>query len=392
MKKPLNITFDTNIFDENNFDLSENSTLSQLIKYVQQGDITVFLSNIVIGEMKQHCKDYAKHITTKLRKTRDDLLKGSFGGNNEKKHHSVSEDFINAIGYPYAIQIPDKTEAEQAAVTYIERFIKSAKVNVMNSESVDLDQIFCDYFDTKPPFEIAEKKKNEFPDAVIAAQIKNRFSNAEPIYIVTKDNGLKKAFQGISYCTIVSSLAELYQIIIDKTNEYKERLAEAQDIINSKIEEIKRLVNDDLDDESKITLSGMEYDKDGISSGYDYDEIYFTEHHIDDLKLFVIDHFDDNSIIARLRCIAYIEAECSYDDYKNAVWDSEDKEYMFLNRITIVEKHQVRFAIRVVIDRNNDNIVESLKFHVFLGGDSRLDRHEKEDKSPEIEYYNNSDE
>ena len=136
----------------------------------------------------------------------------------------------------------------------------------------------------------------------------------------------------------------------------------------------------------------MEYDKDGISSGYDYDEIYFTEHHIDDLKLFVIDHFDDNSIIARLRCIASIEAECSYDDYENAVWDSEDKEYMFLDRITIVEKHQVRFAIRVGIDRNNDNNVESLKFHVFLGGDSRLDRYKKEDNSPENEYYNNSDE
>ena len=84
MKKPLNITFDTNIFDENSFDLSENSTLSQLIKYVNQGDITVFLSNIVIGEMKQHCKDYARHITSKLRKTRDELLKGSFGGNDGK--------------------------------------------------------------------------------------------------------------------------------------------------------------------------------------------------------------------------------------------------------------------------------------------------------------------
>ena len=128
----------------------------------------------------------------------------------------------------------------------------------------------------------------------------------------------------------------------------------------------------------------MEYDKDGISSGYDYDEIYFTEHHIDDLKLFVIDHFDDNSIIARLRCIAYIEAECSYDDYENAVWDSEDKEYMFLDRVTIVEKHQVRFAIRVVIDRNNDNNVESLNFHVFLGNDSRLGRYEKEDDSTAI--------
>ena len=65
---------------------------------------------------------------------------------------------------------------------------------------------------------------------------------------------------------------------------------------------------------------------------------------------------------------------------------------MFLDRITIVEKHQVRFAIRVGIDRNNDNNVESLKFHVFLGGDSRLDRYKKEDNSPENEYYNNSDE
>ncbi len=391
MKKPLNITFDTNIFDENNFDLSENSTLSQLIKYVQQGDITVFLSNVVIGEMKQHCKDYAKHITTKLRKTRDDLLKGSFGGNNGKKHHSVSEDFINAIGYPYAIQIPNKTEAEQAAVTYIERFIKSAKVNVMNSESVDLDQIFCDYFDTKPPFEIAEKKKNEFPDAVIAAQIKKCFSDAEPIYMVTKDEGLKKALQSIAYCTIVSSLAELYRIIIDKTNEYKEKLVEAQNIINSNLEEITQQLNDDLDDESRITLTGMEYDKDGISSGYDYDEIYFTKHHIDDLKLFVIDHFDDNNIIARLRCIASIEAECSYDDYENAVWDSEDKEYMFLDRVTIVEKHQVRFALRVNIDRTNNTVV-SIKFHVFLGGDSRLDRYERKEDSQEDEYCNELDE
>ena len=65
---------------------------------------------------------------------------------------------------------------------------------------------------------------------------------------------------------------------------------------------------------------------------------------------------------------------------------------MFLDRVTIVEKHQVRFAIRVVIDRNNNNSVEPLKFHVFLGGDSRLDRYEVKDDSIENEYYNSSDE
>lgn len=389
MNKPLNITFDTNIFDENNFDLSENSTLSQLIKYVQQGDITVFLSNIVIGEMKAHCQEYARLISSKIRKTRNDIQQGILSNDKTKEYHKVSDNFVEAIGYSYILTIPDKKKSSDLALNYLDRFLTSLRTITLDSATVNVDGIFSDYFYKKPPFEESEKKKSEFPDAVIAAQIKNNFSDKEPIYIVTKDNGLKKALQDISYCTIVSSLAELYQIIIDKTNEYKERLAEAQDIINSKIEEIKRFVNDDLDDESKITLSGMEYDKDGISSGYDYDEIYFTEHHIDDLKLFVIDHFDDNSIIARLRCIAYIEAECSYDDYENAVWDSEDKEYMFLDRVTIVEKHQVRFAIRVVIDRNNDNSVESFNFHVFLGGDSRLDRYEMKEDSQEDEYCNN---
>lgn len=389
MKKPLNITFDTNIFDENNFDLSENSTLSQLIKYVQQGDITVFLSNIVIGEMKAHCQEYARLISSKTMETRNDIQQGILSNDKTKEYHKVSDNFVEAIGYSYILTIPDKKKSSDLALNYLDRFLTSLRTITLDSATVNVDGIFSDYFYKKPPFEESEKKKSEFPDAVIAAQIKNNFSDKEPIYIVTKDNGLKKALQDISYCTIVSSLAELYQIIIDKTNEYKERLAEAQDIINSKIEEIKRFVNNDLDDESKITLSGMEYDKDGISSGYDYDEIYFTEHHIDDLKLFVIDHFDDNSIIARLRCIAYIEAECSYDDYENAVWDSEDKEYMFLDRVTIVEKHQVRFAIRVVIDRNNDNSVESFNFHVFLGGDSRLDRYEMKEDSQEDEYCNN---
>lgn len=242
MNKPLNITFDTNIFDENNFDLSENSTLSQLIKYVQQGDITVFLSNIVIGEMKAHCQEYARLISSKIRETRNDIQQGILSNDKTKEYHKVSDNFVEAIGYSYILTIPDKKKSSDLALNYLDRFLTSLRTITLDSATVSVDGIFSDYFYKKPPFEESEKKKSEFPDAVIAAQIKNNFSDKEPIYIVTKDNGLKKALQDISYCTIVSSLAELYQIIIDKTNEYKERLAEAQDIINSKIEEIKRFV------------------------------------------------------------------------------------------------------------------------------------------------------
>ncbi|MCM1006450.1 MAG: hypothetical protein NC485_00735 [Ruminococcus flavefaciens] len=180
----------------------------------------------------------------------------------------------------------------------------------------------------------------------------------------------------VPYCTIISSLGELYEIIIANKTEYQEKYASAHSTIESVIPNIKQQLDDALYDETKISLEGMEYDKDGISSGYDYDEIYYTRHEIQHLRVFAIDHFDDESITARLSCIVEIEAECSYEDYANAVWDSEEKEYLFLDIITNIEIHHARFALGVIIDRKN-NSISSLKFHVYLGGDSRIDRYER---------------
>lgn len=376
MKKPLNVTFDTNIFDESQFDLSKNSPISQLVKYVNHGDIRVFLSNIVIGEMKQHCTEYARLISSKIRGVRDDIQKGVLSGDKTKEYHKVSDVFIEAIGYSYILQVPNKTDAEKASLDYLNNYIKSLKVIELKSESVNIDDIFFNYFHKIPPFEDSEKKKNEFPDAVIAAQIKQRFNENEPIYVVTRDNGLQRALKDVPYCTIISSLGELYEIIIANKTEYQEKYASARSTIESVIPNIKQQLDDALYDETKISLEGMEYDKDGISSGYDYDEIYYTRHEIQHLRVFAIDHFDDESITARLSCIVEIEAECSYEDYANAVWDSEEKEYLFLDTITNIEIHHARFALGVIIDRKN-NSISSLKFHVYLGGDSRIDRYER---------------
>ena len=145
MKKPLNITFDTNIFDENSFDLSENSTLSQLINYVNQGDITVFLSNIVIEEMKQHCKDYARLISTKIRGTRNEIQKGILSNDKAKEYHKVSYSFVEAIGYSYILQIPDKEKASELALSYLDKFLTSLNFSILDSTSVNVDSLFSLY-------------------------------------------------------------------------------------------------------------------------------------------------------------------------------------------------------------------------------------------------------
>lgn len=70
IKYPLNVTIDSNIFDANNYDLDENSTLSHLISYVEKGKIKVFLSNIVVNEVSKHIKNKAYEITTIVNKSR----------------------------------------------------------------------------------------------------------------------------------------------------------------------------------------------------------------------------------------------------------------------------------------------------------------------------------
>lgn len=370
MKQTINVTFDTSIFDSNQLDLSDGSSFSQLQKYSERGRVRVFLSNIVLKEMENHCIEYADRICSKIRKTRDAILKGEFENiSNNKSSHQISEGFIKAIQLSYILDIPKKASAEELAINYLRNYIDSLHIKLLNSKKVDIDNIFSSYFHKEPPFEDSEKKKYEFPDAVIAAQIQAEFNVENPVYVLTTDKGLTRALKDSPYCTIVSSLGKLFDEISKSENEYHT----VCDTIEKILPEINNIIEMDLDDDTNISLEGMRYDSDGSVSGYDYDEIYYSTCQLNS-TLFAVDYFDEEKIGARLRCTAIIEADCSYYDYEHAVWDSEEKEYLFLNTVNNIEKHKANFPCEVRINRK-DNSIDSIKFHVFLGGDSLLKRH-----------------
>lgn len=54
-----------------------------------------------------------------------------------------------------------------------DNFVSAINAEILGAELIDVNSILEDYFRTIPPFENSEKKKNEFPDAFIAQQIKN---------------------------------------------------------------------------------------------------------------------------------------------------------------------------------------------------------------------------
>ena len=145
-KYPLNVTIDTNIFDAAKFDLSDNSTLSLLEKYVRSGKIRVVLSDIVVRESKRHIADRIKEVCKIVRKARGDAFKAYNGL------------FISNIGLNTLL---DSTRDKEILIEKEEKnfdiFLNAINAEILGADLIDVGSILNDYFETNPPFEKSEK-------------------------------------------------------------------------------------------------------------------------------------------------------------------------------------------------------------------------------------------
>ena len=362
-KYPLAVTIDTNIFDAAKFDLCDTSTLKILENYVKSGKIKVVLSDIVVRESKRHIADQVKKICGIMRKARAAALEGS------------TEHLINTIGLGEILRIvTNKDELISKGEEMFDDFLRTINAEILGADLIDVGLILGDYFGTKPPFENSEKKKSEFPDAFIAQQIRKRFGETEEVVIVSNDKGFIRACRESENHLFFNSLGELYNAISKEDAAYDETMA----VIKELQLRISAAVNEYIKDNDNIDVHGLSYDKDGIESGYDYNEFYL--HSISDVTFSVhsVDEISDNISIVTLSCKADISADCYYEDYANAPWDPEEKEYVFVDTIKMREEHKARFGCRIEIDRA-EKTFKVFPFTVILGGDSRRNRYEVEE-------------
>lgn len=362
-KYPLAVTIDTNIFDAAKFDLCDTSTLKILENYVKSGKIKVVLSDIVVRESKRHIADQVKKICGIMRKARAAALEGA------------TEHLINTIGLGEILRIvTNKDELISKGEEMFDDFLRSINAEILGADLIDVGLILGDYFGTKPPFENSEKKKSEFPDAFIAQQIRKRFGETEEVVIVSNDKGFIRACRESENHLFFNSLGELYNAISKEDAAYDETMA----VIKELQLRISAAVNEYIKDNDNIDVHGLSYDKDGIESGYDYNEFYL--HSISDVTFSVhsVDEISDNISIVTLSCKADISADCYYEDYANAPWDPEEKEYVFVDTIKMREEHKARFGCRIEIDRA-EKTFKVFPFTVILGGDSRRNRYEVEE-------------
>lgn len=366
IKYPLNVTIDTNIFESNKFDFSSNSTMNILMKNIQNGKIHLVLSNIVINEVEKHICHRVDEVCGKARKLRKEYL------------DILPEQFLVDIEMGVYVQIPNKDILYQRGKDVFYKFLRDCKVERLDTKCINLEEILGDYFAVRPPFENSEKKRKEFPDAFIAEEIKKRFGNDEVVAIISQDKGFKKACSNSKNHLFFSSLGELFDTLNKNELEY----TNAINFIKSKndviMKEIKSLIDDDC-----VEVNGLAYDKDGVSEGYEYDETYIKKCYLMGMKIHSIDDIDGNIIIASLWIHGNISVDCYFDDYSNSPWDSEEKEYVYVEERHFLEKHDSKFACRIEVNSVTEEM-RVLPFRIELGGDSIKSRVEIDDEKESL--------
>lgn len=362
IKYPLNITIDTNVFEANKFDFGTDSTMSLLVKNVQNGKIKLVLSNIVISEVEKHICQSVDDVCGKARKLRKEYL------------DLLPEQYLADIGMGIYVQIPDKKTIHQSAKDVFARFLEDCKVERLDTGSINLEEIIEDYFAVRPPFENSEKKRKEFPDAFIAEEIRKRFGSDETVAIVSQDNGFKKACTDSSNHLFFSSLGDLFNALSKNEEEYTDALKLIKSNNDSIIKTIKRMIDD-----SCVEVHGLSYDRDGIADGYDYDETFLDHCHLSGMRLHTIDDIAGDIITASLWIHGNMDVNCYFKDYDNAPWDTEEKEYVCVETRHILEKHNARFTCRIELNSKTEEI-RVLPFKIVLGGDSRKSRVEIDDE------------
>ncbi len=359
---PITITIDTNIFDSTTYDLTEDSTLRLLQGYVKDKKIKVVLSDIVVREVMAHLKRQATGMMSAIKNCRKDYLK------NIKK-----ELWLDAGAEEY-IYIPKADEFANKMIDIFNQYLKDIDAEIIETADVNIQEIIDDYFRFEAPFENNERKRKEFPDAFIAGQLRSSFPELDSLVIISDDDGFKKACNKNGKYVCFRSLGDLYNAINKDSALYIKTI----EMLKSHDAEINDKVTKEIKDNQNITVYGQQYDRKGIVSGHDYSETFLNSISNMAHRLHVIDGINEDEAIVTLECHCNIDMDCYYEDYDNAPWDGEKKEYLYVDTVHVIEKHQPNFACRIKINIQSGE-VKVLPLPLHLGGDSRKEVFEIDD-------------
>ena len=290
------VFIDTSVFKANNY-FSTTSKINKLAELASKGRISIVLTSITKAEI-------IKHLTRDIENARKSV---------RKKDNEVLR---NIMGTDEYFSVLDSLDAEQTATEMVKKFITRSGAYVIGLEYCkDIEGIFRKYFKQEFPF--SEKKQKEFPDAFALAALEeyNRSSQFKMIVLSTDPDMQNYESDELIAIDYKKYISDKMSEDVDLSALYSELSSNADRLK----EEMKSEIEEFLDDESlyydRVENGDIHYISIGdVRVDFNADEVYINES-------------SDESIEFEMEIHVDYKVSISYDDYTNAIYDNEDKEW-----------------------------------------------------------------
>ena len=290
------VFIDTSVFKANNY-FSATSKINKLAELASKGRISIVLTSITKAEI-------IKHLTKDIENARKSV---------RKKDNEVLRNIKGTDDYFFAL---DNIDAEKTAIEMVNTFVKRSGAYVIGLEYCkDIEGIFKKYFKQEFPF--SEKKQKEFPDAFALAALEgyNRSRQYKMVVLSTDPDMQNYESDELYAVDFKKYISEKMSEDVDLSSLYEE-LSGNSDRIKDKLESE---ILDYLDDVSlyydKIQNGDIHYvSVNDVRVDFNADDVYINES-------------NDETIEFELEIHVNYRVGISYDDYTNATYDNEDKEW-----------------------------------------------------------------
>lgn len=320
------IVLDTNLFGKKNTYNFKNGKIVENIKMMSgYSNIKFYMPDIVLNELKSHISE---NIKTTYKKMENGYLKKYCCKKKEELNKEYMED--------------------------IYKFIKESKMNILDcGEYSNMKEVNEWYFNTISPFE--ERKKEEFPDAMIVSTIMNYFKkSSDEIIVISSDKGFINAVKKHTNYEVMNSLSPL----LEKLFGFDE----------TKINRIKNFISKENILSKRNTYNIITNDETYYD---DVDDIEYNINYID-----VMEKIDNNNYIIDVNTNLKFYGDFSLIDYGVSVFDEEYsaifyrqgkeihiEDYDIFAEITFDEKGNVIKISELEMEKINlSDYIEQLEF------------------------------
>ncbi len=331
------IFLDTSVFESENF--FQGRKLNQLCELSRNGTIELKIANFVYRELLQRIKANIIKSQNAFKKAHNLIDREGKLLKNIKKFQQF-----------YLLPEINIQSIFTKLKSSLDKFLEENSIEIIESKTINVNEIFDNYFSSKPPFGEG-KKKNEFPDAFIYSTIKEwTIKNKRKVYLITNDSDFNDLdSKNIDCSNNLSSILDLIsRDIDDKHTAFIEELYD-----ESELEII-----DSLEKDFQYELSDAVQDKLLQDPFYDDPDLGVPNEIKAEIEIGVI-----NELVLNNRFSYEIESDISfsidfeYIDLSTGYYDKDDETWYGVERKTTTRNYSAN-VISIAefnYDLNEDN-------------------------------------